>query len=115
MNQLRIRFRRSNAQVPRPYRVDLIGPVPLALTGVHRRMRRTVYDRIRLYLPCKIHDLINTRNIKLPHIRIDKLVGIISCIQLIHSTPKLSVASRYNDLLHRPLFPPSTHTISENF
>ena len=106
MNQLRTRFRCRNAQISCSNRIDFICSVPFGLTGVHRRVRRTVNDCIWFYLSRQLHNLVDACNIKFPYVCIDKLKGIISCIQLIHGTPQLSVASRYDNLLHRLICPP---------
>ena len=105
MYQLCVNFRSSDGQVAWTDRVNAIRRIPLCLTGIHIRVRRTVDDNLRTLGADKRQHGIHIGDIKcrnaiaLRHVCIDKCHFFIR-IFCADRTPQLTVAAGNQYLLH---------------
>ena len=108
MYQLCVDFRSSDGKVARTDRVDAVRCIPLCLTGIHIRVRRTVDDDLRTLGADKCQHGIHIGDVKrgdalaLHHVCIDKC-HLFLRILCADCTPQLTVTAG-NQYLFHPVF-----------
>ena len=108
MYQLCVNFRSSDGQVAWTDRVNAIRRIPLCLTGIHIRVRRTVDDNLRTLGADKRQHGIHIGDVKccdtiaLHHICVDKRY-VFLCILCADCAPQLTVTAG-NQYLFHPVF-----------